>query len=180
MTLTTERLSIRPFESGDGDALYAYLSDAETVKFEPYKPFDRESAHSEAERRSKDEHFSAVCLADGELIGNLYCEKGDFDTYEVGYVFNRRYWKHGYASEAVAALMKYIFETLGAHRVIAMCDPKNPNSWRLMERVGMRREAEYKMNVYFFLDDDGKPIWKDTYVYAILRDEYFASSKSCV
>ncbi|MBE6054852.1 MAG: GNAT family N-acetyltransferase [Clostridium sartagoforme] len=170
--LETDRLVIRKFREGDGEDLYEYLSNEEVVKFEPYKTFSREQAYAEAERRSGDNNFLAVCLKNGKLIGNLYFHKDSFETYEVGYVFNRNYWGNGYATEALKALIKYAFEELGVRRIIAMCDPKNHNSWKLLERVGMRREGTLLQNVYFFTDENNNPIWKDTYEYAMLKDEY--------
>ncbi len=172
MEFSTERLTVRPFQASDGEALYAYLSDPEVVRYEPYRPFDRASALAEAARRAGDEHFLAVCLPDGTLIGNLYMEKGEFDTWEVGYVFSRACWGHGYASEAVRALIDRLFRAENAHRVIACCDQQNPRSWRLLERVGMRREAAHLQNVYFFTDEAGNPLWKDSYQYAVLKAEW--------
>ncbi len=170
--LVTEGLIIRNFRESDGKDLYEYLSEEEVVKFEPYKPFTKNEAYSEAKRRSEDERFLAVCLKSGKLIGNLYFAKEDFDTWEVGYVFNKSYWGKGYATESLKALIKYAFEEMKVRRIIAMCDPKNSNSWRLLERVGMRREGTLLENVYFHTDEDGNPIWKDTYEYALLKSEY--------
>ena len=52
----------------------------------------------------------------------------------------------------------------GAHRVYAEFDPRNIPSWKLLEKVGLNREAHFKQNIYFHKDSDGKPVWKDTYV----------------
>ena len=170
--LVTERLIIRDFRESDGEDLYEYLSDEEVVKFEQYKPFGREEAYNEAKRRSGDDKFIAVCLKSGKLIGNLYFAKGNFDTWEVGYVFNKTYWGNGYATESLKALMNYAFEEMKVRRIIAKCDPKNSNSWRLLERVGIRREGTLLQSVYFHMDEDENPIWKDTYEYALLKSEY--------
>ena len=59
----------------------------------------------------------------------------------------------------------------GAHRVYAECDARNVPSWKLLEKVGLRREAYFRRNIWFHRDEDGEPIWKDTLVYAILEDE---------
>ena len=59
----------------------------------------------------------------------------------------------------------------GVHRVYAECDPRNTASWKLLESLGFRREAHFRQNVYFWKDADGSPIWKDTYVYAILESD---------
>lgn len=56
----------------------------------------------------------------------------------------------------------------GIHRIYAECDPENTASWRLLERLGFQREAHFKQNVYFWRNEKGGPIWKDTYVYARL------------
>ena len=171
MKIQTERLLLRRFRAEDADDLYAYLSDPEVVKFEPYKPFDREGCRMEAQSRAANPSFVAVEL-DGRVIGNLYMGWEDEHTCEVGWVLNRAYYGRGYAAEAARALIGYAFDREGAHRIIAMCDPLNVPSWRLCERLGMRREAYFRKNVYFFCDDEGEPLWKDTYVYAILAEEW--------
>ncbi len=171
--IATERLTLRAFKPSDADDLHAYLSDEETVRFEPYKPFSREQSEAEAARRAKDESFIAVCL-DGRVIGNIYMalENEQSGTWELGYVFNRAYWGKGYASEAAKAVVDNAFTRRGASKVIAMCNPINTASWRLMERLGMKRVQELKHNVYFFLDDSGEPIWLDTYIYELTRGEW--------
>ena len=48
----------------------------------------------------------------------------------------------------------------------------NIPSWKLLERAGLRREAHFRQNIFFHKDKNGMPIWKDTFVYAMLRDDY--------
>ncbi len=177
MTLNTERLIIRSFSENDGEDLYEYFSNPNVLKFEPHKPFTKDEALAEAKWRENDERFLAVCLKSGKVIGNLYFSKGDFETWEIGYVFNDKYWGNGYATESLSALLDYAFVSLNARRIIAKCDPKNTPSWKLLERVGMRREATMLQNVFFFTDENGTPIWKDTYQYAMLRTEYMAEHR---
>lgn len=170
--LTTPRLHLRRFKTSDGPDLFEYLSDETVVKFEPYKPFSKEEADKEAARRAENPDFLAVCLKDGKLIGNIYFSKGGFDTWTIGYVFSRAFWGQGYASESVKAVIRHIFTKLEAHRIIAFCNPENTASWRLLERAGMKREGFLKKNVYFWKDDQGQPIWQDTYEYGVLKIEY--------
>ena len=59
----------------------------------------------------------------------------------------------------------------GAHRIYAECDSQNQASWRLLERLGMVREAHLRRNVFFWTDKQSLPLWKDTYVYALLNPE---------
>lgn len=173
MRLQTDRLILRPFDKSDGRALYSYLSDPEVVKFEPYGVMSLAECEKEAERRQTDEAFIAVCLKDGTLIGNIYLSNADeFNCRELGYVFSKHHQGKGYATEACQKCLEYAFTALNARRVIAMCDPQNTQSYRLLERLGMRREAHFIENVYFHKDANGEPIWKDTYVYSILKSEF--------
>lgn len=171
--LKTKRLLIRRFENGDGKDLYAYLSDPAVVRYEPYGVWTLEDCIKEAARRGQDESFYAVCLNDTKrLIGNLYFERQKFDTYELGYVFNAAYQGKGYAYESAHALMGYAFQVLMARRIIAKCDPRNEKSWRLLERLGMRREGHLIQSGFFKRDDMGRPLWHDTYEYALLCGEW--------
>ncbi len=115
-----------------------------------------------------------------KLIGNVYFaqqEPKDFLTWELGYVFNSFYHGKGYATEACKRIIEFGFIELAARRIVAMCNPENIASWKLMERLNMRREGHLLKNIYFKKDVKGKPIWNDTYEYAILSDEYVKSCK---
>lgn len=57
-------------------------------------------------------------------------------------------------------------------RVVAMCNPENISSWKLLERLKMRRKGHLLKNIYFKVDENGEPIWIDTYEYGILADEW--------
>lgn len=168
--LETDRLLLRKYCKQDLQDLYAYLSDAEVVKYEPYKAMDMAEVSEELkERIASDEMIAVVLKATDKLIGNLYLGKRDFDSLEIGYVFNRHYWRQGYAKESCEAIIKKAFSE-GTHRIYAECDPSNTNSWRLLECLGFVKEAHFKQNVYFWKDDLGKPVWKDTLVYSILNE----------
>src|SRR5581483_4720820 len=86
---------------------------------------------------------------------------------ELGWVLNPDHTGHGYATEAVRELLRYCFQELGVRRVTANCFLDNDTSWRLMERVGMRRELHA---VHESLHRSGR--WLDTVGYAILKDEW--------
>lgn len=172
----TSRLELRRFSASDGEDLYEYLSDPQVVRFEPYTVFTREQSHREAARRAGDPSFWAVCLkAGGKLVGNVYLNyitPLELFTWELGFVFNARYQKQGYGLESCTALMQHAFDQQGARRIIALCNPENRSSWRLMERLGMRREGYMRQNIYFHCGEDGQPLWQDTYQYAILAQEW--------
>ena len=173
--METERLLMRRFKPDDGKDLFEYLSDEKVVEFEPYLTFNcKEEVAKEAERRSHNDSWWAVCLKGCEkLIGNVCLFKQEFDTWELGYVFNANYWGKGYATEAVRTVIDNAFKNHNVRRIIAMCDPLNERSWKLLDRLGMRREGHLRQNIYFRKDEFDNPIWKDTYEYAILFDEWF-------
>lgn len=171
--METKRLSIRRFSPNDWEDLFEYLSQELVVKYEPYEIFTKESSKQEAIRRAADNNFWAVCLKDcGKLIGNIYLAKQDFGTWELGYVFNAKYHGKGYATEAAYAMIDDVFMNFNARRVIAMCNPLNKPSWKLLERVGMRREGHLLQNIYFKKDENNCPIWSDTFEYGILACEW--------
>ena len=88
-------------------------------------------------------------------------------TYELGWVIAPAYQRHGYASEAAQALRDYCFANLNAHRVIATCQPDNPASYRVMEKIGLRREGHFRQCI-----QRSETEWWDEYFYALLRDEW--------
>lgn len=168
--LETERLILRRYRKEDLEDLFEYLSDPATVAFEPYGPMSLEEVKENLEWRVSTEEMIAVEFkASGKLIGNVYLGQRDFQALELGFVFNRAYWGKGLAAESCRALIQRAFAR-GIHRIFAECDPNNENSWRLLEALGFRREGCLKQNVYFQTDEKGLPIWKDTYIYARLKD----------
>lgn len=92
-------------------------------------------------------------------------------TWELGYILNPQYQRQGYMSEAVRALVWKRLSDGDIHRIIAHCNPQNTPSWKLLEKVGFRREGLLKQNIYFRKDLQGEPLWMDTFVYALLKSE---------
>jgi RimJ/RimL family protein N-acetyltransferase len=176
--IETERLVIRDFEPDDWKDLFDYLSRPEVVKFEPYEVFTEAQCKEEAVRRSSQEFFRAVCLKNtGQLIGNVYFNRQEpktFATWELGYVFNSKYWGHGYAAESCRAVLNHAFTRLQTRRVVAECNTQNTASWKLLERLHLRREGHYLKKSYFKCDENGNPIWQDVFEYAILSDEWLS------
>lgn len=175
MMFETERLYIRKFRESDYLDMFEYFSDREVLKYEPFEPFSLDYCKEACISRSRGDTFYAVCLKETDkLIGNLCItvNNEEFNTWEIGYIFNKDFHGKGYASESVKGMIDYLMDKKGVRRIIAMCDPLNEPSWKLLERIGMSREAHFKKEIYFKKDESGNPIWKDTYVYAILNEKY--------
>ena len=165
----TERLILRRYKKEDLQDLFEYLSDKEVVEYEPYRPLTLNETKENLEWRIGTDEMIAVELKNShKMIGNVYMGKREFEALEIGYVFNRNYWGHGYAAESCKALIQRAFSN-GIHRIYAECDPCNKNSWKLLEALGFQRDAHLRKNVYFWKDENEKPIWKDTYIYAKLN-----------
>ena len=177
MMIETERLILRRFTEKDLPDLFEYLSDPEIVKFEPYRPMTLEEVREELDRRIASDEMVAVALkTNGKLIGNVYLGKRENNALEIGFVFNKDYWKQGYARESCEALIREAFSS-GIDRIIAHCDPENQSSWELLERLGFTRTAHLEQNVFFWKDDQGQPIWKETYIYSLEKTESIADCR---
>lgn len=172
MVIETKRLKLHNFSPDDWQGLLEYFSNPEVVRYLSEDPFTADDAKRFIENIKEQGGFPnkvAVELkAENKLIGHLvfkmFCEK--YQTREIGWVFHPAYRGKGYATEAAAALIEYGFKQLKLHRTIATCDTRNIRSSRLMERLGMRREAHFIKNTFL------KGEWADEYFYAILDEEW--------
>jgi RimJ/RimL family protein N-acetyltransferase len=102
------------------------------------------------------------------MIGDVafHIKKDDERQALIGYSLARPCWGHGYAFEAVSGLLGYLFGELHLHRLIAECDVENVASWRLLEKLGFRREAHLIENIFF------KGAYGSEYHYALLEREW--------
>lgn len=170
-TIRTRRLILRRFRESDYDDLYEYLYQLRDDEFEGYPGITYENGREHLERRVVSDEYYAMELRDsGKVIGNIYCGNRYYDAKEVGYIVNEDYRRQGYAEEALSAVIEEAFDS-GVHRIYAQCDPRNVPSRKLLEKLGMRREGHFIQNIYFRKDENGDPVWKDTFVYAILEDD---------
>ena len=174
----TARLSLRPATAGDVEATWRYrrLESVSRWLIRAPRMVEDYRAHFETpESLAK----TLVMELDGRIIGDLMIaiedgwaqaevvEQGRNVQAELGWVLDPDHTGHGYASEAVRELIRICFEELGLRRVTAGCFADNEASWRLMERVGMRREVH---TVRESLHRSGK--WLDGIGYALLADEW--------
>lgn len=175
--LSTKRLIVRPFVETDYSDLYEYLSLKEIYQFEPGEPISLEEAKKITAERAKGTNFWAATLTAGnnKLIGHVslfQTEPKHIRTWEIGYIFNPVFQNNGYATEAAHAVIAYAFKELNAHRIIGFCSTENIPSWKALEKCGMNREGLQKKNMYFRTDNDDKPVWFDSYAYAIVEEDF--------
>lgn len=177
--IRTERLTLRPFTRGDVDAVYAYRRRDDVSRYLFDVSLSREECALAVQQRiaqvglevEGDKVILAVELVEnGALIGevSLIWRSVDARQGEVGWIFDPTYHGQGYATEAANAMLDLAFGPGDIHRVSARCDVRNDASWRLMERLGMRREAHFREHAIF------KSRWDEEFVYAILWQEWTA------
>jgi len=175
--IVTARLKLRPFSRGDVDAVLAYRSreDVATYLFDP--PLSREECALAVQQRTVKTGWTEVgdtivlaveLLESATLIGemSLIWRSDDAFQGEVGWIFHPDYQGRGYATEASRAVLDLGFKRADLHRIFARCDARNDASWRLMERLGMRREAHFREHARF------KGGWDEELIYAVLRREW--------
>ncbi len=169
VNIETERLIIRKFTLDDWQFVYEYTSDINVMKYMPEDIFSEKDSKAFVIKNSSENamHFPVLLKNDQTLIGHIAFHKyfGEH-TYEIGWVFNPKYYNKGYASEAAHSILKYGFETMKLHRIIATCHPDNIPSYRVMEKIGMRREGFFKKCI-----PKGNEWW-DEYYYALLDEEW--------
>jgi [ribosomal protein S5]-alanine N-acetyltransferase len=174
--IRTERLMLREFRASDEADVHAYGSDPEVSRYMDWGPNDEATTQaviarwlaSQAIWPRADINLAVEPVGDGRVIGSIRLGLKDpaNRTADLGHSYHRAYWRQGYAAEAARALLAVGFGELGLHRIWATADVRNIGSWRLLEKLGMRREA------HFLQDVRVKGEWRDSYLYAILADEY--------
>ncbi|MEM7116490.1 MAG: GNAT family protein [Chloroflexota bacterium] len=175
--LTTERLRLRGFCPDDIAPFAAYRSDPAVAKYQGWEtPYSHEQAKEFVALMRKRTLGTAgqwyqIAIehkADGQLLGDVavHTLAEDGKQAEIGFTLAREHQGQGVAREAVTAVFTHLFTQLEFHRLIAICDVENLPSQRLLERLGMRREAHYVENYWF------KGAWHSEYLYAILHSEW--------
>ncbi len=174
--LETQRLTLRRFTTSDGPAVHLYMGDPLVTRWLPRGRLDKAGAQTFADRNAgpRPRAMAVVERASGELVGHMdfhpWLGRG---TYELGWAIGRPHQRQGYATEAAGALLAYAFEIRRGHRVVATCQPENDASWRVMQKLGMRREAHFRQHL------PREPgVWWDEYFYALLAEEYFGRTAS--
>lgn len=174
LPIDTERLRLRAHRPDDLEPLLSYYSDPEVTRYLPWPPWSREDAERHLQRRllrtgidKVDSGVGLVVELDGRVIGDVVMWPAD-DTLqrcEIGWAFHPSVAGHGYATEAVRALIDVAFGTYGMRRLFAHLDPRNTASARLCERIGMTKEAHLRQDFWAHGE------WADTVVYGLLATD---------
>ncbi|MBE9004241.1 GNAT family N-acetyltransferase [Fortiea sp. LEGE XX443] len=156
--IETPRLRLRHFITEDFDDLFRLYTDAEVMKY--LSPRNQEQTQASLHKHIQ--HWQqynfgmwAVIHKDsGRMIGR--CGLGFLDNtpeVELGYVFDKSYWRMGVGTEAATATIKYGFEQVRLNRIVAIAHPKNIASVRVIQKVGMKYEKNarfYNVDVVYY------------------------------
>lgn len=174
LRLDTQRLTIRRFVASDLELALAHESNREIMKYiRDSKP--------EKELREKVEAFAGEWKGEeNEWLGLPVTPRGEHpmmgivcfriasfenETAEIGYRFHQDYHGKGFAFEATRRLFNFLFDDFRARKLTALCTAENEPSYRLMEKLGMRREGRLREHSTL----GGR--WHDELVYGLLSTE---------
>lgn len=154
--MKTERLLLRPLDISDLDTVHEYASDVENTRFMYFLPnYTREETAAflnmvTAEwRKDAPDTYEFAVVYDDRQIGAVSVALNEARTEgEMGWIINKRYWKMGFAYEAACAVRDFALNQLRIPRIIAQCDARNADSYRLMEKLGFVREDENGIRTY--------------------------------
>jgi RimJ/RimL family protein N-acetyltransferase len=179
--LETERLLLRPFRPSDLPALFAIQSRPDVARHLYWEARSEEQVRGALEQKMAmlDLHedgdalsFAVILRDSGELVGDcmLSLTSREHRQGEIGFVFHPHHHGRGYATEASRALLAVAFKRYRMHRVVGRLEARNTASARVLERLGMRREAHLIENEFV------KGEWQSEIVYAMLAREWQPST----
>jgi RimJ/RimL family protein N-acetyltransferase len=173
----TDRLLLRPFAATDFEALLAIQSRADVARYLYWDPRNAAEVRETLDAKVRataivaegdNLSLAAVLRESEELIGDCSVRwaSAEHRQAEIGFVFHPDHHGYGYATEAAGALLALAFDDLKSHRVFGRLEARNTASARVLERLGMRKEAHLVENEHV------KGEWQSEVVYALLEREW--------
>ena len=177
LPIETARLILRRYEDRDVRDIVEYSREADywLARSLDWKPTGESvRAYFEAQRDQRPEahplwmNLMMELRSEGKVVGcvGIGVTDKEHGQASIGWMLSCRYQGQGLATEAAQALVDFGFGSMALHRIFARTGKANARSWRLMERLGMRREACFRQS------HQVQGEWDDEFVYAILADEW--------
>lgn len=173
--LATDNIYLRPATKADYPVVKLYRQDPENCRYIRPPESDEETMEI-VMQLSKPWNLAlgqwnglVICLKeDDSLVGEIVFRIEDWENQraELGYRLSESAAGKGICTEAANLLIKYLFEHLGFFKIVAKCDPRNISSYRVMEKLGFKREAYFKK--HYLIGDE----WTDQYDYGLLASQY--------
>ena len=173
-TIETPRLLLRRAELADAEPMFRnWANDPDVTKYLTWPPHGTLDVTERVVKSWVDGYEKAdyyqwmIVLKElGEPIGSLCANTvGRAESAHVGYCIGKPWWHRGIMTEAFGAVIEFLFEEVGYHRVESMHDPNNPNSGKVMEKCGLRYEGTLRQT-----DRNNQGICDASY-YGILKQD---------
>ena len=167
MYIETERMVIRDFLLEDAADLHEILGDAETMEHcEPAYDFEKTKEFLASFCIGRRAAAAAVHKETGKMVGYILFNELEKGVFELGWFFNRSFWRRGLAYESCKAVIDYAFAKRKAHKVFAETIDAG-NSVGLMKKLGMQPEGIQRSQTR---DNQGN--WADLYFYGLLEEDW--------
>lgn len=177
--IDTKRLNLREIRQGDVESIYKLLSDPEVIKYDTFELFtnikqaeDLINWFDEAFKQKQAIFWGISLKNNPEIIGFCKCEiEIPKVRADLGYDLTPKYWNKGIMTEALSAIMKFIFNTLDVNRIEAAVSTENIASIRLLEKLGFMKEGILRERSYW------RGSCHDMIMLSILKKEYLINTK---
>ena len=178
--LSSKNIYLRPATKADYPVIKVYRQDPENCRYIRPPESDEETMEI-VMQLSKPWNLASghwnglvICLQeDDTLVGEVVFRIEDWEHQraEIGYRLSERAAGRGICTEAASLLIDYIIKELGFFKIVAKCDPRNISSYRVMEKLGFKREAFFKD--HYLMGDE----WTDQYDYGLLASNWQETGK---
>lgn len=174
--LETERLHLRSHQNMDAEVIFNMRQNEQVMQY-----VDREKPHSITEVKLQIENINegftkgdslawVITLKENpaQCIGSIGFWRTDYGNHraEVGYMLHPDFWRKGYCTEALAAVLNYGFKVINLHSIKADINPGNAASRQLLLKHNFKKEAYFKENFYF----NGR--YLDSEIYGLLNPNH--------
>ncbi|HEX2952610.1 MAG TPA: GNAT family protein [Bacillota bacterium] len=180
MHFQSDRLYFREFRENDFPLFYSIFSDEQVMRYAWIDRYEREEdawpyfwkilRNNTAGEKREAAEFAVFLAENEEFIGfadiEIHQKNETGGCGEIGYFLLPPHWGRGYAAETARTIIKAGFESLNLHRITARCNANNRRSERIMQKVGMIKEGEFRKARF----KDGR--WDNELHYSILVEEW--------
>lgn len=166
MYIETDRMVIRDFTMDDLNDMHDIFGDDETMKnCEPAYTIEKTADFLQKFCIDKKGAIAAVHKETNKVIGYILFKEYEEEVYEIGWIYNKDYWRQGYAFESCKAVIDYAFNSMNIHKIFAEAID-GIKSVSLMKKLGMKLEGIQRSQTKGNLGN-----WADLYFYGILAED---------
>ncbi|SCC47218.1 Acetyltransferase, GNAT family [Bacillus cereus] len=173
--LETERLLLRELTLLDAETMFRYFSKESVIRYFGMDSFENIEQAKTTIQTFKNRYEEGTVFrwgiekkGTGQLIGTcgFHLINKHHKRAEIGYELDDTYWRQGYATEALQAILGYGFETLQLIRIAAVVYVENKASQKLLSKAGFQEEGLLRKHMI----QNG--VAHDTILYSLLKEEW--------